>query len=417
MIGELVRQAFRNLTRRKLRTALTTFGIFVGIVTIVTMVALAAGVQREIERNIAELGLDLVRVTPRTQETGLPRGLFQAPRTTPITPAVVEELRAIPGVVAAIPVVAIPPAVDLRLQLDGQDVRVAPTTATRPPFAQLQPKLLAGSAIEGEARGAAISRNALERLGLTDPASWSRLIGEPITLVARTSRGEQERFRVTIRGVDDGDRPEITLGYLDAADVVSWWNDEPDVLTTQGYDAVTLRAASLGAVPAIGEAVTARGFSVTSVQAILDVVNRVFAILQALLAGVGGLALFVASLGVVNTMLMSVTERTREIGIMKATGASHGDVLRLFLVEAGMMGAIAGVSGLVAGWLLSLLVDWLAHRYLESQQVTFIGSLSYVPWWLAVGAIVFAVVVGVVAGLYPASRAARLDPVAALRHD
>jgi ABC-type lipoprotein release transport system permease subunit len=417
MIGELVRQAVRNLMRRKLRTVLTTFGIFVGIVTIVTMVALAAGVQREIGRNVEELGLDLVRVTPRTQETGLPRGVFQAPRQRPITPAVVEDLRTIPGVVSAVPVVAIPSAVDLRLQLDGREVRVAPTTATRPPFAQLQPKLLAGAAIEGEERGIVLSRNALERLGLADPASWGRLLGEPITLVARTSRGEAEAFRVIVRGVDDGERPEVSLGYRDAADILSWWNDEPDVLASQGYDAVTLRAASLGAVPAIGEAVTARGFSVTSVQAILDVVNRVFAILQALLAGVGGLALFVASLGVVNTMLMSVYERTREIGIMKATGASRGDVLRLFLVESGLMGAIAGVTGLVAGWLLSLLVDWIAHRYLESQQVTFVGSLSYVPWWLAGGALLFAVLVGILAGLYPASRAASLDPVAALRHD
>ncbi|GIW05835.1 MAG: permease [Dehalococcoidia bacterium] len=417
MIGELVRQAVRNLTRRTLRTVLTTFGIFVGIVTIVTMVALAAGVQREIGRNVAELGLDIVRVTPRTQETGLPRNVFQAPRTTPITPAVVEELRTIPGVVAAVPVVAIPAAVDLRVQIDGRETRVAPTTLTRPPFAQLQPKLIAGAALEGEERGAILSRNALERLGVGTDGAWSRLVGEPITLIARTSRGEQETFRVLVRGIDDGDRPEITLGYRDAADVMSWWNDDPDLLTSQGFDAVTLRAASLGAVPAIGEAVTSRGFAVTSVQALLDVVNRVFAILQALLAGVGGLALFVASLGVVNTMLMSVYERTREIGIMKATGASRGDVLRLFLVESGILGAIAGVSGLLAGWLLSLLVDWIAHRYLESQQVTFVGSLSYVPWWLAAGALGFSVLVGVGAGLYPAYRAASLDPVAALRHD
>jgi ABC-type antimicrobial peptide transport system permease subunit len=92
-------------------------------------------------------------------------------------------------------------------------------------------------------------------------------------------------------------------------------------------------------------------------------------------------------------------------------------VLRLFLVESGILGAIAGVSGLLAGWLLSLLVDWIAHRYLESQQVTFVGSLSYVPWWLAAGALGFSVLVGVGAGLYPAYRAASLDPVAALRHD
>ncbi|MFN8532733.1 MAG: ABC transporter permease [Dehalococcoidia bacterium] len=417
MIGELSRQAMRNLSRRFLRTTLTTFGIFVGIVTIVTMVALAAGVQREVQRNVEDLGLDIVRVTPRTQDTGLPRGIFQAPRTKPITAAVVEELRTIPGVVSATPLVAIPAAVDLRLAFDGNELRVAPTTLTRPPFSQVQAKQVAGSPVEGEARGVVISRDALRRLGLEDQAAWSRLVGEPVGLVARTSRGESEIFRVTVRGVDDGDRPEVTLGYLDAADVLAWWNDDPALLERQGFDAVTLRATSLAAVPAISEAATSRGFSVNSVQAILDVVNRLFAVLQALLAGVGGLALFVASLGVVNTMLMSVYERTREIGIMKATGASRGDVLRLFLVESGMMGAIAGITGLIAGWLLSLFVDWLAHIYLESQQANFVGSLSFVPLWLAIGSLVFAILVGVLAGLYPAFRAASLDPVAALRHD
>jgi ABC-type lipoprotein release transport system permease subunit len=416
MIAELVRQAVRNLTRRKLRSVLTTFGIFVGIVTIVTMVALAAGVQREVGRNVEELGLDLVRVTPRTQDTGLPRSLFSAPRSKPITIAAVEELRAIPGVVSAVPSVSIPAAVDLRIVLDGREQRVAPTTLTRSAFEPFEThQQLAGSSVEGEERGVVVSRDALRRLGF-DESGFSALVGEPISLVARTSRGESQTFSAVVRGIDDGERPEVTLGYLDAADVLAWWNDDPDILQTNGFDAVTLRAVSLAAVPAVSEAVTARGYQVNSVQAILDVVNRVFAILQAMLVAVGGLSLFVASLGVVNTMLMSVYERTREIGIMKATGASRGDVLRLFLVESGMMGAIAGVAGLIGGWLLSLFVDWIAHIYLESQQVTFIGTLSYVPIWLSTGVLVFAVLVGILAGLYPAYRAASLDPVAALRH-
>jgi ABC-type antimicrobial peptide transport system permease subunit len=136
-----------------------------------------------------------------------------------------------------------------------------------------------------------------------------------------------------------------------------------------------------------------------------------------LLGSVGGLALLVAALGVANTMMMAIYERTREIGVLKALGASAREIRRLFTIEAGMIGLIGGVFGLIFGSLLGKLVDWIAHRYLISEGITGVGDLSVVPWWLAVGALVFAAVVGILAGLYPAARAARLDPVTALRHE
>lgn len=417
MIVEFTRQALLSLTRRKLRTILTTFGIFVGIVTIVTMVALAAGVQREVTRNVEELGLDSIQVYPRVQETGLPRGPFLAPRQKPITPEVVEQMRKVPGVTAAQPVVSLPGSVDLRIVIGNEEVQVAAVVNNRSPMGQLAPPIIAGEAVDDRQRGVVVSRGALARLGYRTSEDYGPLLGKQVALVARTSRGESQTFPVTLVGVRDSAQSQVNVGYLDASEIVSWWYDDPGLLEKQGFDMVVLHAASLGMVPAIGEAINRMGFNVTSVQTVLDVVNRLFAILQAMLASIGGLALFVASLGVANTMLMAVYERTREIGIMKATGASRGDVIRLFLIEAGMMGAIGGLAGLAGGWLLSLFVDWLAHLFLESQQVTFIGSLSYVPLWLAIGSLAFAVLVGVVAGLYPAFRAASLDPVSALRHD
>jgi len=125
----------------------------------------------------------------------------------------------------------------------------------------------------------------------------------------------------------------------------------------------------------------------------------------------------VAALGVTNTMIVAIYERTREIGIMKAIGASRGDVLKLFMAEASLIGFLGGVVGLVLGSLLGRGVDWVAHLYLQAQEVTGIGSLSVVPWWLAAGAVAFATLVGLVAGVYPAFQAARLDPVAALRYE
>jgi putative ABC transport system permease protein len=116
-------------------------------------------------------------------------------------------------------------------------------------------------------------------------------------------------------------------------------------------------------------------------------------------------------------MMMAIYERTREIGVLKALGATSAEVRRMFTADAVLLGVIGGVTGVVLGTLLGRLVDWVGHLYLDSQGVIGIGQLSIVPPWLAFGALVFAAFIGVLGGLYPAARAARLDPVVALKHE
>jgi ABC-type antimicrobial peptide transport system permease subunit len=116
-------------------------------------------------------------------------------------------------------------------------------------------------------------------------------------------------------------------------------------------------------------------------------------------------------------MMMAIYERTREIGVLKALGAARGEIRAMFTVEAAFIGLIGGFFGLIFGALLGRLADWIAHRYLISEGVTGVGDLSVIPPWLALGSLVFATLIGILAGLYPAARAARLDPVAALRHE
>jgi putative ABC transport system permease protein len=139
--------------------------------------------------------------------------------------------------------------------------------------------------------------------------------------------------------------------------------------------------------------------------------------MQALLGSVGALALLVATLGVANTMMMAIYERTREIGVLKALGATSREVRRMFTADAVLLGMIGGFVGVIFGTLLGRLVDWAGHLYLESEGVIGIGQMSIVPPWLAIGALVFAGFIGVLGGLYPAARAARLDPVVALKHE
>jgi len=124
----------------------------------------------------------------------------------------------------------------------------------------------------------------------------------------------------------------------------------------------------------------------------------------------GSLALAAAALGIVNTLVMAILERRREIGIMKAVGASDADVKRLFLAEAAVMGLAGGALGVALGWVIGRLIYAGTNFYLRRQNLPS-ETLWAVSWWLAGGAITFAIVISIISGLYPAARAAKLDPV------
>ncbi len=438
-LADLLRSAFANFSRRIVRSGLTVIGVFVGIITIVAMLSVAVGVEREVQRNIEAVGLESVFVTPPRAETDgfapyaetRPGASIVSPQRmeadgfdsyadsrpeVPITPAAVETLRRMPEVASVAPLVDLPSYLDLSVKWGERaaPARVQSSTEQLGPFEGAS-QVLAGRQLDpGEARGVVLSARLARDLGVSD---YGALVGQVVTLTVRLPRGETGEFPVTVLGVKEGRWSAVELGVEDAADIKHWWYGQPDLLETRGYDGLVVKARSLAAVPAVEDRVKAMGFQARSLRTFLDLANRIFAVLNTLLGSVGGLALFVAALGVTNTMIMAVYERTREIGIMKAIGASRGDVLRLFIVEAALIGFLGGILGLVLGTLLGRGVDWAAHWYLESEGMQGIGSLSVVPWWLALGAVSFGTLVGLMAGVYPASRAARLDPVAALRYE
>jgi ABC-type antimicrobial peptide transport system permease subunit len=281
------------------------------------------------------------------------------------------------------------------------------------------PEVLAGVSMgEGETEGIVLVRGLADGLLMDSGLEYDRLIGQRAVLSARLPRGETSDFTTTIVGVVEGFGTRgADLGLKGRIEIKAWWYGRPDTLSTDGYNVLEVRAIDQNSVANVVAAAEEMGVQAQTLGAMLEIANRVLSVLQALLGSVGGLALLVATLGVANTMMMAIYERTREIGVLKAIGARNREVRRMFTADAVLLGFIGGVVGLILGTLLGSLVDWVGHVYLTDQGVTGIGQLSIVPPWLALGSLIFASFIGVLGGFFPARRAARLDPVAALKHE
>ena len=182
------------------------------------------------------------------------------------------------------------------------------------------------------------------------------------------------------------------------------------------YLGLIVRVARSSQVLAVEGAIKKEGFNTFSILDASSNLARFFKILDLFLGIFGSLALAVACLGIINTLIMAVLERRREIGIMKAIGASNGDVKSIFFYEAGVMGLLGGSLGVAMGWTIGKIINFGANVYMQRQQLR-PESFWYVPWWLVVFALGISIFVSLIAGLYPAARAAKLDPVQALRHE
>jgi ABC-type antimicrobial peptide transport system permease subunit len=186
---------------------------------------------------------------------------------------------------------------------------------------------------------------------------------------------------------------------------------------SEGYDSAIVRVDDPVALTEVRKRLKELGFASFSIVDQLEQFRTVFLIIDSVLGLLGGISLLVASFGIANTMIMSILERTREIGIMKAIGAEDREIKLIFFVEAAVLGVVGGVIGVLAAWAVDAIANRLAYRFfLKPNGASFVDFFSLPPW-LSIGAILFALIVSILAALYPAARAARIDPVRALRHD
>jgi len=466
--GDISRLALENLWRTRLRTVLTTLGVIIGIGALVSMVSFGSGIQHNIASEFRELELfTLIQVLPGDIDLSDPvasgieaieSGIETLDDDTLVA------LRAIPGVKLAYPEVSFP----ARLKLEETDTRT--TVRALPagirdfkPFSDLP----YGRFFESDDEASiVISQSLLEDMGirLTDvpvPEGGARedttvtyemlpsdeVLGRKLNLMtsvvdASSLMRSVARFEIpsgdipvreevtelTIVGILERSSGFTSLGIGGHALVPSGTAEQIPRLAMssvwdllgagddEGYSSISVRIGSMKDLDAVQDGIDELGLSTVTIADHLEDVRSAFIVMDALLGAVGTIALLVAGLGIANTMVTSILERTREIGIMKAVGGGEWDIRRIFFVEAAVIGLMGGILGLVLGWLVTRLANLIANAYIRPYGVP-ATDLFHMPIWLILGAVGFAVVVSLLAGIYPAARAARVDPVTALRHD
>jgi putative ABC transport system permease protein len=438
--------ALRNLREAILRNSLTTLGIAVGIASLVAMLSLGVGLQQLANKRLSQSGLfDSVFVTPKTNLRGPGSGPPATRMPTSSARSLDEDARA---EIARLPnVVEVYPQVRFYSEVRYEGKPFATMVAGLPESSK------ASGAFDGMQGNFFSSPNADEAILQVEFAKElnpqpSSLIGKDLILryAERQSLPAQpgdpaenpggfsvvpKEKHLSIIGVVETEPASGFGGFgsgrlliplpvaetLRAAQV----NDLRDIVrgTTASkptFASLTVRAKSPNNVEALEVSIKNMGFGVFSLLDASKSLRIFFSVFDLLLGIFGSLALAVATLGIINTLVMAILERRREIGVLKALGASDRDIKQLFFVEAGVMGLLGGFLGLGLGWLIGRTLNFATAVYLHRQNLPGVDIFS-LSWWLILFAIGFAVLVSLGAGLYPASRAARLDPVEALRYE
>jgi len=194
---------------------------------------------------------------------------------------------------------------------------------------------------------------------------------------------------------------------------------EPQGPSPDDYEFIWVRTEDVEATKEISKTLKEKGYQAYSMADNLEGIEKTSKTIQAILGGIGSITLLVAALGIINTMIMSIYERTKEIGIMKVIGASFFDIRMLFLTEAGLIGLMGGVLGLGLSYGASKIINHFGSGFINRGMPPgeMANSLSVIPPWLTLFALGFSILIGVVAGLYPADRAVRLSPISAIRNE
>ncbi len=423
-LKDIINTALTNLTRRKLRTGLTILSVVIGATLIGLLVSIGAGLQGFIVGQFGQMMPQDQITISSTRTTFLDRqnnGPTEITKTesavaTPFTAADIARIKALPGV----------ERVDYSVNVnaryvkpqDSDKIYTIDVSAVPAYEAGIRP-LFAGAHLADTTTGEClVAYNYLKAFGWAPDAS---AIGKTITITVgkfNAYNRETKDFTFTIAGILDpkSSNTEVLIPLTDGIAMAQYYQSST-VLYTDAQPGFTLKVKTIDSahVDIVAQAIKDLGFGAITPKEILARINNIFGVIQTALSAFGIIALVVASIGIINTLLMAVHERTKEIGIMKAVGATKNTIRWLFTLEGGALGFAGGVIGCAIAFLLGQALNFIGARTFLSGFPGF--KLSTFQVWLVPAVIALTTGVSLLAGLYPANQAARLDPVESLRYE
>ena len=441
---DLLRICLQNLMRRRSRTFLTVLGVLIGCCSIVIMVSLGIGMKETQEKLLAEMGdLTIITVSPPQKGKGKVK----------LDDALIKRLHNMSGVVGVSP----------KQSLEAESIRIVSGTGNRyvadwtsvvgmdtDQIEQLGYRIINGTTVKhsgeviiGEFLAYSFKdtlrpegRNIIDRWAgeLDDngkptelPAPYLDPLKSTLTLEITTEAGT---IKYPVKAVGST-KEDYSKGYETSEGIIMSLTDLRKLLDKiQGpkkkklpYDSVLVKVSGIDRVADVEQEIKAMGYVTESMESIRKPMEKEARQKQMMLGGLGAISLFVAALGITNTMIRSISERTREIGIMKALGCYVSDVRIMFLSEAGAIGLIGGVIGCIISFLASVIIN-LVSIGLSPENIPAailggenINRVSVIPPWLLLFAIVFSVLIGLGSGYYPANKAVQIPALEAIKSE
>ena len=430
---DILRTAFMNLWRRKLRAVLTVLGMVIGVSSIVVMMSLGIGIKKSTMESYASMGsLTNITVSRWSYKETATGGTSTEKK---LDKKAVETIRKIPGVKSVMPQIQTYGILKSGKWISDCSIMAIDSSVAEEFGIELSegryPKYKRGSS----SYEIVLSQDVLN--WFYDPNTGKQAVyldGNPkVTMESKFQitfdynsiynnnpggMGDEENqqsagrtYRIDPVGVVSPNNNEFSwycLMDIEAVQKLAKENSDYMQLDTKNYNRVMVKCENTDVVSEVKAAIDDMGYGTSSLQDALEQAEKQMQQIQYLLGAIGGVSLLVAAIGIMNTMMMSIYERTKEIGIIKVLGCRMDNIAELFLTEAAYIGFFGGAAGLGISYGLSAVINHFVGGS---------GFKSIIPFYLAVGAVLFSVTVAMLSGLYPAIRAMRLSPLNAIRNE
>jgi putative ABC transport system permease protein len=407
--------AMRSLAANKLRSSLTMLGVIIGVGSVITLMSVGRGAEASITSSITDMGTNLIYLTSKTP--GVQGMMSMASPTYSFTMSDAREIaERVPGVIA------VAPTIENYVEVStASESTLGIVEATTPDFEKTLNYLAAEGQFISERNVAA--RDMVVMLG--DKVAVT-LFGNESAVGKKVKVNGRQFSVIGVLEKKGGQMMGVSMDSVVVMPITTYQLRLFPGRTVRGEDAIQQLAVQIASIDVADivaaditdllmqrHRITEEGkedFLIMTQEQMLGAVKQVTGILTIVLGAIASISLIVGSIGIMNIMLVSVTERTREIGIRKAVGAKRRDILLQFLLEAAMLSLSGGIIGIIGGWAVS----WLVSTFSEAAGYTI---QSMVTADIVLLAIVVSVFIGLVSGVYPAMRAAKLNPIDALHYE